>query len=98
MERYRAVREDLDLIAELRGMGAFMQVNADTISGKDGFLIKRFAKKLLREELLDFVGSDGHGSKSRTPDIAKAYAQVVKVKGESYANRIFVTNPSKIVG
>ena len=98
VERYRAVREDLDLIAELRGMGAFMQVNADTISGKDGFLIKRFAKKLLREELLDFVGSDGHGSKSRTPDIAKAYAQVVKVKGESYANRIFVTNPSKIVG
>ena len=98
VERYRAVREDLDLIAELRGVGAFMQVNADTISGKDGFLIKRFAKKLLREELLDFVGSDGHGSKSRTPDIAKAYAQVVKVKGESYANRIFVTNPSKIVG
>ena len=98
VERYRSVREDLDLIDELRGMGAFIQVNADTITGKDGFMIKRFAKKLLKEELLDFVGSDGHGSKSRTPDMARAYAQVAKVKGESYANRIFIGNPSKIVG
>ena len=97
VERYRAVRDDLDLISELRGMGAFIQVNADTISGKDGFGMKRFAKKLMKEGLLDFVGSDGHGSRERTPDIGRAYQQTIKVMGEAYAGRIFVENPSKII-
>ncbi len=97
VERYPSVRDDLDLIEELRNMGACIQVNADTISGKDGFGMKRFAKKLMKEDLLDFVGSDGHGAKSRTPDMGKAYAVVVKVMGQSYADHIFIENPSKII-
>ena len=98
VERYPDVIRDLDFIDEMRENGVSFQVNADTISGKDGFGMKRFAKKLMKEDLLDFVGSDGHGAKERIPAMGKAYAQVCRTMGESYARRIFEENPSKVLG
>ena len=53
-------------IDELRDMGAYIQMNADSIIGEDGFMIKRFCKKVIKEEMLDFVGSDGHDPVSYT--------------------------------
>lgn len=98
VERYRAVKGNVDFIDELKGLGAMIQVNADSISGKDGFSVKWFTKKIMKLDLLDFIGTDGHGKKSRVPDIGKCYAQVVKTMGEGYARKIFVENPQKITG
>ena len=85
------------MIADLRDVGAYIQVNADTISGKDGLGEKWFAKKLMKHELLDFVGSDAHGCKNRVPGMAKAWNQVVKTMGREYAYEIFVENPAEIL-
>ncbi len=98
VERYKATRSDIDFLAELRDFGAFIQVNADTVSGKEGFGNKHFAKKLMKQELIDFVGSDGHDLKQRIPDMARAWAQVEKVMGTAAARRIFINNPAKICG
>ena len=97
VERYPSVRGDLNMIADLRNVGAYIQVNADTISGKDGLGEKWFAKKLMKHELLDFVGSDAHGCKNRVPGMAKAWNQVVKTMGREYAYEIFVENPAEIL-
>ena len=97
LERYPAVRGDLEMISDLRDVGAYIQINADTISGKDGLGEKWFAKKLMKRGLLDFVGSDAHGCKSRVPGMAKAWNQVVKTMGKDYAYEIFVENPSEIL-
>ena len=40
IERYEATRTDLDFVEELTEMGAYMQINADSIVGKDGFFYK----------------------------------------------------------
>lgn len=37
VERYKATRNDIGFLTELKDMGAHIQVNADTISGQDGF-------------------------------------------------------------
>lgn len=97
-ERYRAVKGNVDFVHELKSQGALIQVNADSISGKDGLSVKWFTKKLLKQELVDFIGTDGHGMKSRVPDMGKCYAQVLKTMGEEYTRKIFVENPKKITG
>ena len=97
-ERYKATRGDLHFVDELKDLGAYIQVNADTISGKDGFGVKRFAKKLMKQDLLDFVGTDGHRKTERTPDMGKCYLQMVKTMGEDYTREILVKNPRKITG
>ena len=65
-------------------MGAYIQMNADSIIGEDGFMIKRFCKKVIKEEMLDFVGSDGH-------DLAR------RMMGTDYADMIFISNPECII-
>ena len=98
VERYRAAFEDADFIGELRDMGAYIQMNADSITGRDGLRMKWFCKKLLKWGLVDFIGSDGHNAKDRIPEIGKAYDLVEKLMGRDYADTIFIENPSKITG
>lgn len=98
IERYDAVRKDMEFIGDLRRIGGKIQVNADSITGKEGFMTKHFCKKLMKEDLLDFIGTDGHGQRKRIPTIKPCYELVEKSMGEAYARRIFVENPRKITG
>lgn len=98
VERYHlVVKNGLDFIDELRDMGAYIQMNADSIIGEDGFMIKRFCKKVIKEEMLDFVGSDGHDLARRTPHIGKCYDKIEKMMGTDYADMIFISNPECII-
>ncbi|MDO4804407.1 MAG: capsular biosynthesis protein [Lachnospiraceae bacterium] len=97
VERYPPLHKDMGLISELRDMGAFIQVNANALIGKDGWGWKRFTGKLLKNNLIDFVGSDAHNTSDRTCNIKKAYDLVAKKAGRDTADRIFIENPYKIV-
>ena len=86
-----------EFVDGLRDMGAYIQMNADSIIGEDGFMIKRFCKKVIKEEMLDFVGSDGHDLAKRTPHIGKCYDKIEKMMGTDYADMIFISNPECII-
>ena len=96
VERYKATRNDIGFLRELKDMGAYIQVNADTISGLDGLGAKTFAKKVMKSGLLDFVGSDGHRQTERIPEIGKCVAKMEKTMGSEYVKKIFIRNPQKI--
>lgn len=98
VERYKATRNDIGFLTELKDMGAYIQMNADTISGLDGLGAKTFAKKVMKSGLLDFVGSDGHRQTERIPEIGKCAAKMEKVMGKEYVKKIFIRNPRKITG
>ena len=98
VERYKATRNDIGFLTELKQMGAYIQVNADTISGQDGFGARTFAKKVMKQGLLDFVGSDGHRKTERIPEIGKCVAKMEKTMGSEYVKKIFIKNPRKIKG
>ena len=70
------MRKDIGFVEEMADLGALMQVNADSIIGKDGFGTKRYCKKLMKQDLLSFVGSDCHGTKERISRIGEAYDYV----------------------
>ena len=94
IERYPPLHENPGLLAELKDMGAYLQVNADTISGKDGLRMKWFARKLMKENLIDFVGSDAHRCDTRIPGLKKAWDRTVKTMGREYARWLFIDHPS----
>ena len=97
IERYEATRLDLNFVEELDDMGACMQINADSIIGKEGFFIKRFCIKLMKYDLVQFVGSDCHNMYDRISRVGEAYSYVKKKMGETYANNLFIENPQKIL-
>ena len=58
---------------------------------------KRFCRKLMKEDLLHFVGSDCHDSRHRICRTGEAYRKVISKMGQEYADKIFIENPSGIV-
>lgn len=97
IERYRAIRKDFDLIADLIEMGCEMQVNADAVIGKDGLGAQRFCKKLMQEDMIHYIGSDAHNLRGRAPHLGECCEYLKKHMGRLYASRIMRDNPSKIL-
>lgn len=82
MERYTALCEE-DNIGELRRMGCLMQVNyqsitGDGMSGKEALFNGTFSpearriRRLIKEGLVDYCGTDVHRLDYRPPHIKKA--------------------------
>ena len=97
IERYEATRTSMDFVEELVDMGVCMQINADSITGKDGFFTKRYCNKIMKDGLLHFVGSDCHNSAKRSSRIGEAYRMVSAKFGQDYADELFIHNPAEIL-
>jgi protein-tyrosine phosphatase len=78
-------------------MGALIQINADSVLGLVGLSQKRFCKKLLKNQWVDIIASDAHGSKERTSNLARGYEYIDKKYGKEYADLLFYKNPLKIL-
>lgn len=96
-ERYQCLLKDLELLEHLTKMGAYIQINAASIVGNSGWGIKRAVAKMLKQELVHFVGTDTHDAEHRPPAIAKAAAHIKKKYGDSYADRILGKNALKVL-
>lgn len=97
IERYEATRTSMDFVEELVDMGVCMQINADSITGKDGFFTKRYCNRVMKQDLLHFVGSDCHNSTNRISRIGEAYRVVTAKFGQDYADELFIRNPERIL-
>lgn len=97
VERYACLREAPELCVELSDMGAMIQVNADSVLGLEGKAVQKFAKKMLKNRWVDIIASDTHDGKVRANHMAQCYGYIAKKYGESYANRLFIHNPGKII-
>ena len=98
IERYPAIVSHSEYVAELIDQGAMIQVNADALLGIEGWKIRRFCKKLMKKEEIDFIASDAHDLKERPSRLRECADYVERKWGSRTAERIFVINPSKITG
>ena len=92
----RSGEPNLDFIRELRKLGARIQVNADAVLGFDGRAAKNFTKTLLKEDLVDFIGSDAHNLTDRPTNLGACADFVAKKYSSDTAERIFIHNPSRL--
>lgn len=99
VERYANV---INRIEKVRGLkedtGCYLQVNAASVTGEYGLTTKNVAKKLLKEELADFIATDAHRSQGKRSPQIKACAEWVKKKlGEERMEQIFYENPMALL-
>ena len=97
IERYNCLREDISNVEYLREMGAYLQVNAGSITGSYGRSVKKFLREVLKAHFVQLVGTDAHGPEKRSPKMQEAYKEVVKRCGEEYADQIFGQNAKKVL-
>ncbi|MDD3404439.1 MAG: hypothetical protein PHQ72_13980 [Hespellia sp.] len=97
IERYPCIVEKPELVRTLRDLGASIQVNADSILGIDGRVAKKFCQQLMKQDEIDFVGSDVHNCTTRKTNIGKCATYVEHKMGRRYARRIFFENPMKVI-
>lgn len=72
VERYEWMT--YDKVVALRNEGALIQINSDSYLGKSSWREKRFVKKLIKHQLVDFVASDTHSFRPSTLD--KSYKKI----------------------
>ncbi len=97
IERYDVLRKHMEYVEELVDMGAYLQVNAASITGKSGWLVKRCVLKWIRQELIYAVGTDAHDDQKRVPQLTGAYEIVEKHCGRDTAEELFYRNPKRIL-
>jgi len=96
-ERYECLRKTTERIDELTDMGAHIQVNAGSILGEMGLSTKLFCRKLMKMDLIHYIGTDAHGIRERIPNMGKCAEYLEKKIGQDYAWQLLYENPRKII-
>lgn len=74
-ERYITLMDDPSIIYELKDMGVIIQTNASSYSKDTSFFAKRKRIKLIKEGLVDIIGTDVHSLRRNTPE---AYTEAIE--------------------
>ena len=97
IERYICILEKWELACELKEMGAVIQINSDSVVGTAGSKVRKFVKRLMKEQIVDLIGTDAHSSGRRAPRMQECAQYVCRKYGESYARDMLHDNAEKIL-
>lgn len=95
VERYQCLLKDDKKVKELKDMGCGIQVNASSITGDFGFAAKRFTRKLLKQKLIDYIGTDAHNTEKRKPAMQKCADVLYKKCDAKYADALLFGNAQR---
>ncbi len=95
IERYRKLTGDLKAVDDLIERGAYVQINSASLY--DDHRTRSFVKKLLKREMVHFVGTDAHDMRGRIPSLARESEYIARHYGEDYCRRLLVDNPAMII-
>ena len=96
-ERYRCLM-DKKRKQELKQEKIFLQMNYDTVQRTYGIFHKNPFRTDLEQGIVDFMGSDCHGSHFRPYRIGPSLRWMEQALTEEMKQKIFVDNPGKILG
>ncbi len=98
VERYMSLLQSPhERIQELRDMGVLIQVNAASVMGGFGKSTKATVEKLLKKQMIDFIGTDAHSDGSRSPKIKECAEYLSKKYPADYVERILFRNAEKYI-
>lgn len=89
---------NLEYMKKIKESGIMLQMDATSIlRGYSDIKTRNFSKKLLNNQLIDFIASDTHCTKTRNYTVFKKSYLKIKRKNKEYAELLFETNPNYII-
>ncbi len=95
VERFKCLLEDPGRVLELRRMGCGIQANAGSISGKYGLGVKRYLHRLLKEKMVDYIGTDAHNDGGRAPQVKGCAKLLYRKYDADYVEAVLYGNAEK---
>ncbi len=89
--------KDFDLLYELSDLGVLFQSNYGSILGVYGFSAKATVKKMLKNGLVSFLGTDVHRQGSIYPQVPKALNKISKLVSDEYLDDLTTNNALSVL-
>lgn len=98
VERCVNVSSSIDQLIDLKeDTGCLYQMNASSLMGEAGFRLKAASRKMIKEDLVDFIATDAHNDEKRAPKLQQCAYWLAKKTGEANMRRIMTENPTAII-
>ena len=97
MERYKHLRDNMDLVNQFRERGALIQLNAYSLFDEMDDSIKNWARRLVQERKADFLGTDAHRTYHRPPSAEHGLAWLYENVAQEYADNLACGNAKKVL-
>ena len=96
-ERYSELMAKEEKLLSWRREGLLLQCNAGSFAGRFGEAAERSAKLLLKNHLVDFIGSDAHRDVGRDTDMREGAQVIRELVDEAEFKRISEDNPMRVI-
>lgn len=96
IERYDCLVQQPFLVEELLQKGAWTQMNAGAILGKEGWKRKIFCKKILKRDQVHLIGSDAHHADWRVPNLGECAQFLQQRIPEEQFDRLLFKNSAAL--
>ena len=96
-ERYCRTFASVSGIAAMKELGCLVQVNLYDLDEEPDREIRKLARDLLSEELVDMVGSDAHRMGHRAPAITAGLKYIEKHCRSEYAEKVLWKNAEQLL-
>lgn len=96
-ERLRWIETHYDLIVQMAGQGALVQLTASSITGGFGKRPKYWSERMLGEGLVDIVATDAHSPTGRPPILSAARDVLIGRLGQTEAMEMVYNRPARVL-
>lgn len=96
-ERNPMILHRPELLNEFADVGCLFQITANSLTGFWGRSTQKMCEAMLKKDLVHFIASDAHGTKSRPPILSPARDIVANMIGTDAAERLVKTNPEALL-
>lgn len=97
IERCRYLEKRMDVVEQLQEMGCLLQLNAYSLVRESRPETKKFARQLIAEERISFLGSDCHRTNHRPPKVHEGLRYIHETCDPAYAHAICTGNAQKLL-
>ena len=97
MERYKYLRDNMELVDQFRDLGALIQVNVYSLFDETDDSIKNWARRLVEEYKVDFLGTDAHRTYHRPPSAELGLKWLYENVEPEYADAIAWGNATHLL-
>ena len=97
VERYRHLADDDEALDTLLAWGCRIQINAFSLAEEQTSSIKVFARRLLAERTVSFLGSDAHRTDHRPPCVKNGIRYIYDHCDVDYANAVCYENAKRLL-